>query len=78
MGEAGKLMAMEAAMKSNSGGVTLDYQTEFSAFDRLPKDVRQALANAPMKLSAYSLKQKRWNRQEMLDAIQTKVQNASP
>lgn len=63
---------------SNSGGVVLDYSTEFAAFDRLPKDVRQALANAPMKLSAYSLKQKRWNKQEMLEAIEAKVQNASP
>jgi hypothetical protein len=65
-------------MKSNSGGVNLNYQTEFSAFDRLPMEVRQALANAPVKLCAYSLKQKRWDKQRMLEAIASKVQNASP
>jgi hypothetical protein len=66
-------------MKSNSDGARLDYQTEFSAYDRLPKDVRLALANAPMKLCAYSLKQKRWDKQRMLQEIESKIQsNTSP
>lgn len=63
---------------SNSGGVTLDDEIEFGAFDSLPKEVRQALANAPMKLCAYSLKQKRWPKAKMLEAIAEKAQNASP
>ena len=65
-------------MKTNSGGVNVDYETEFSAFDKLPKEVRQAISSAPIKLCAYSLKQKRWDKQRMLDAIAGKVQNASP
>jgi hypothetical protein len=65
-------------MNSNSGGLNLAYETEFAAFDRLPKEVRQALANAPEKLCAYSLKQKRWPKERMLEAIAEKCQNAPP
>ena len=65
-------------MNSNSGGLKLDYTTEFAAFDRLPKEVRQTLANAPQKLCAYSLKQKRWPKQKMLEAIAEKSQNTLP
>jgi hypothetical protein len=60
---------------SNSDGVVLDYQTEFSAYDRLPKDVRLALANAPIKLCAHALKQKRWDKQRMLEGIEKAISN---
>lgn len=57
---------------SNSGGLVVDMFAEFRAYDRLPKDVRNALANAPLKLSAYSLAGKKWPKERMLEAIAEK------
>lgn len=60
---------------SNSGGALGDMELEFNAFDRLPKEVRQAIANAPVKLCALALARKRWNKAEMLAGVERAIIN---
>lgn len=51
-----------------------DMVEEFDAYELLPPRVRHALAHAPFKTSAYSLRSKGWSEERMLQAIAAKAQ----
>lgn len=65
-------------MRSNSNTprqVIVTDDQEFDAYELLPPRVRHALAHAPFKTSAYSLRSKGWSEEQMLHAIEAKAKS---
>jgi hypothetical protein len=63
-------------MRTNSNTPNPNYGDmgeEFDAYELLPPRVRHALAHAPFKTSAYSLRSKGWSEERMLQAIEAKA-----
>lgn len=65
-------------MRTNSNTarqVIVTDDEEFDAYELLPPRVRHALAHAPFKTSAYSLRSKGWSEERMLQAIADKAKS---
>lgn len=57
------------------GGFVCTDKQEYAAYERLPREVRNALANANYSLSAAALARKRWPKAKMLAAIEAQNNN---